>query len=90
MRASPYPVQQPQQPQNPYSSGGGYTLPPTAAYFPMAAYSTAPMQSGPQQSKILEGTVMESEPGMTQPNTPDLLIHRRQVSLLSYILVLYL
>ena len=58
--------------------GGGYTLPPTAAYFPMSAYSAGPM-TGPQQSKILEGAALDSE-GMTQPNTPDLLMHRRQVN----------
>lgn len=61
-----------------FSPFQGYTLPPTAAYFPMAAYSTAPMLGGPQQSKLLEGAQMEPEAGMTQPNTPDLLMHRRQ------------
>ena len=98
---------------------GGYTLPPTAAYFPMATYATLQQQhqhsslvqanSSVQQSisdqssqiqvpvaaassasavpisvadtatstvsKSIDGT-----PTVTQPNTPDLLIHRRQVS----------
>ena len=72
------PYQQQQQQQQP-GGVGGYTLPPSAAYFPMAPYSNQPMSAGPQQSKILEGTAMDSEAGMTQPNTPDLLMHRRQV-----------
>ncbi len=86
----PQQPQHQQQPQQPHQvagaaaaaaagPGGGYTLPPTAAYFPMSVYSSGPM-SAPQQSKILEAAAAEQqEAGMTQPNTPDLLIHRRQV-----------
>ena len=87
MRAAPYPVpppalpphvlnQQQQQQPHAHQPPQGYTLPPSAAYFPLSAYST-PL-TGPQQSKLLEGASLESE-GLTQPNTPDLLMHRRQV-----------
>lgn len=103
------------------SHGGGYTLPPTAAYFPMATYATLqqqhqlPLSSQPptsiqqsiadQSSQIQVPAVastasavpigvplsvadtatssvpksIEGTPTVTQPNTPDLLIHRRQV-----------
>ena len=80
MRAGPYPVPPPTLPphvQAPHGGPQGYTLPPTAAYFPMSTYSS--QFSGPQQSKLLEGASLDSE-GFTQPNTPDLLLHRRQVS----------
>jgi len=97
--ARAYPTPQPPQPQPPmlppsaFMPGGGapmppqhavggYTLPPTAAYFPMSAYSAAPMACGPQQSRILEGSALDEQ---TQPNTPDLLIHRRQVRARSFI-----
>ena len=101
------------------AQGGGYTLPPTAAYFPMATYATlqqqhqhtattsmqgptitdhssdVPTPSNPASTlpmnaplssadtaassatKSIEGTPSSVT---TQPNTPDLLIHRRQVS----------
>ena len=60
---------------------GGYTLPPSAAYFPVSAYSASTLSGPPQQTMVLEavGTAMDSADGATQPNTPDLLIHRRQV-----------
>jgi hypothetical protein len=58
--------------------GGGYTLPPTAAYFPVGTYSTLQAPSGPQQTTILE--MQHDGTAMTQPNTPDLLMHRRQVT----------
>ena len=104
------------------SHGGGYTLPPTAAYFPMATYTTIQQQptsssqppSSIQQSiadqssqiqippvassasavpmsasNIDTGTSTVSKsidgtPTVTQPNTPDLLIHRKQVSNRAY------
>jgi len=118
------------------SQGGGYTLPPTAAYFPMATYATlqqqhqhtassqaltsmhgptitdhssdVPTPSNPvstlpmnvplssadtaasSATKSIEGTPSSVT---TQPNTPDLLIHRRQVSFTSitfYFIVLYI
>ena len=104
------------------AQGGGYTLPPTAAYFPMATYATlqqqhqhtattsmqgptitdhssdVPTPSNPASTlpmnaplssadtaassatKSIEGTPSSVT---TQPNTPDLLIHRRQVSFTS-------
>ena len=58
--------------------GGGYTLPPTAAYFPVGTYSTLQAPSGPQQTTIIE--MQHDGTAMTQPNTPDLLMHRRQVN----------
>ena len=101
---------------------GGYTLPPTAAYFPMATYATLQQQHqhpssqmqpptsiqqsiADQSSQIQVPAVassassvpisvplsvadtvtssvsksIEETPTVTQPNTPDLLIHRRQV-----------
>ena len=100
---------------------GGYTLPPTAAYFPMATYATLQQQHqhppSSQPSNIIQQSVndqssqiqhasavssasvvplstalnvadtaasavpksTEDTPTVTQPNTPDLLIHRRQV-----------
>ena len=103
------------------SHGGGYTLPPTAAFFPMATYATLqqqhqhPTSSQPttsiQQSIVDQSSQIqvpaaastasvvpisvplsvadtvtssvsksiEETPTVTQPNTPDLLIHRRQV-----------
>ncbi len=77
------------QPSNiPTSSmgyGGGYTLPPTAQYFPVGTYSTLQAPSGPQQTTIIEMQQQQhqqhdsSTSAMTQPNTPDLLMHRRQV-----------
>ena len=57
--------------------GGGYTLPPTAAYFPVGTYSTLQAPGGPQQTTIIE--MQHDGTAMTQPNTPDLLMHRRQV-----------
>ena len=56
-------------------------MPPTAAYFPVSAYSASTLSGPPQQTMVLEavGTAMDSADGATQPNTPDLLIHRRQV-----------
>ena len=113
------------------AQGGGYTLPPTAAYFPMATYATLQQQhqhtattsmQGPtitdhssdvptpsipvstlpmnvplssadtaasSATKSIEGTPSSVT---TQPNTPDLLIHRRQVSftcIIFYFIVLY-
>ena len=118
------------------AQGGGYTLPPTAAYFPMATYATLQQQhqhtassqasismQGPtitdhssdvptpsipvstlpmnvplssadtaasSATKSIEGTPSSVT---TQPNTPDLLIHRRQVSFTSitfYFIMLYI
>ena len=105
-------------------SQGGYTLPPTAAYFPMATYTTIQQQQSsnvnpsiqqpPQHQQIINvqssqmqinatvsssnvglpssatlntadalatstSKATEGTPAVTQPNTPDLLIHRRQV-----------
>ena len=60
-------------------------MPPTAAYFPVSAYSASTLSGPPQQTMVLEavggvGTAMDSATeAATQPNTPDLLIHRRQV-----------
>ena len=99
------------------SHGGGYTLPPTAAYFPMATYATIqqPTSSSQPPSSIQQSIADQSSqmqvpavasstsvvpmsvsnadigtssvsksidgtPTITQPNTPDLLIHRKQVS----------
>lgn len=80
------------------AGGGGYTLPPTAAYFPMASYSAAIQNPNLTDQSIASstgqipkavqmtsnGTSTENQPtstatATTQPNTPDLLIHRRQV-----------
>ena len=101
---------------------GGYTLPPTAAYFPIATYATLQQQhqhqssiqssnsaqqsvtdkSSQRQLSVAASTASvepssrttlnvadtvassvpkssEVTPTVTQPNTPDLLIHRRQV-----------
>ena len=106
----PPPQQQPygtnQPPQN--TGSGGYTLPPTASYFPMAAYSSIKQH---QNQPTYSSSGMEVKPNgsmisvsqssmvgcpqpqstslvgegpsslaATQPNTPDLLMHRRQVS----------
>ena len=111
-----------------HGQGGGYTLPPTAAYFQMATYATLQQQhhhtassqastsmQGPTISDHLSDVPTPSNPVSTlpmnvplssadtaassatksidgtpssvttQPNTPDLLIHRRQVSLSSNI-----
>jgi len=54
---------------------GGYTLPPTAAFFPMGSYSTS-MQTTVSTTLV---EMQHDSTGLTQPNTPDLLIHRRQV-----------
>ncbi len=78
MQPQPQYAFRPAQVYTPYPQAGGYTVPSSAAYFPMSVYST-PM-GAPQQSRILEAMAMEpSEGGFTQPNTPDLLMHRRQV-----------
>ena len=96
------------------SHGGGYTLPPTAAYFPMATYATIQPSSSQPPVSIQQSIVDQSSqiqvpaaassasevtmsvpnadtavssvsksidgtPTVTQPNTPDLLIHRKQV-----------
>ncbi len=81
-----------QHPLHPHYAHGGYTLPPSAAFFPMSAYSAAPLSGVPHPSRILDAAVMgggaggvpggcgdSSADGLTQPNTPDLLMHRRQV-----------
>ena len=60
----------PNVPSGPNS--GGYTLPPTVAYFPVTAYGT------PLENKQSEMMSQESL-NVQQPNTPDLLMHRRQV-----------
>ena len=104
------------------TQGGGYTLPPTAAYFPMATYATLQQQHQHTASTSMQGPTItdhssdvptpsnpastlpmnvplssadtaassatksiEGTPSSvtTQPNTPDLLIHRRQVSFTS-------
>ena len=67
------PLGYPPPPQNSGNGGGGYTLPPTVAYFPMTAYT-----NNMDNSKSKE-TVMMSQESLQQPNTPDLLMHRRQV-----------
>ena len=99
LRTTPYPsvghlppagpggaVQPPNVSASSMGYGGGYTLPPTAAYFPVGTYSTLQAPSGPQQTTIIEMQQQQqqqqhdsSTSAMTQPNTPDLLMHRRQV-----------
>ena len=73
-----YPNAPPGVPQGPPS--GGYTLPPTAAYFPVTAYT-----NNTTQNACVDNTqqVMMSQDSLNlqQPNTPDLLMHRRAVSL---------
>ena len=73
-----YPTVPPQPPQPTPPTGGpsgGYTLPPTVAYFPVTAYTNSGMDQTAQ--------VMMSQESLNQlqqqPNTPDLLMHRRQV-----------
>ena len=64
-----YPVPPPTLPPS-----GGDTLPPTAAYFPVTTYSNNNVDNTQQ--------VMMSQDSLNQPaqpNTPDLLMHRRQV-----------
>ena len=97
------------------SHGGGYTLPPTAAYFPMATYATIQPSSSNQPPVSIQQSIVDQSsqikvpvvvssssvvpmsvpnadtaissvsksidgtPTVTQPNTPDLLIHRKQV-----------
>lgn len=73
------------------TGGGGYTLPPTGPYFPMSPYNAAAGASGGQQCMTSSDAMTSSKMGngtsdhgssmaaTTQPNTPDLLIHRRQV-----------
>ncbi len=84
--ASPYhPQQQQGQPQGgpmgvqppsaSMSSTGGYTLPPTAAYFPMTTYTSIQQHDNMQQVMMSQ----DSLNNVVQPNTPDLLMHRRQV-----------
>ena len=87
----PLPVPQlsggyPGGPNAPVPSGppsGGYTLPPTAAYFPVTAYTNNTTNT--QNSCVVDNTqqVMMSQDSLNlqQPNTPDLLMHRRAVSL---------
>lgn len=61
----------------PPALSGGYTLPPTAAYFPVTTYTNNTALDKPQ----LESSMMPQECShdQPQPNTPDLLMHRRQV-----------
>ena len=61
-------------PQQPNS--GGYTLPPTVAYFPVTAYNNASMDKMSKDASMMS---QESLNQQQQPNTPDLLMHRRQV-----------
>ena len=61
----------------PTSAPGGYTLPPTAAYFPITAYTNNSQNAGVDNTQ----QVMLSQDSLNQqPNTPDLLMHRRAVS----------
>lgn len=84
MGGAPPPPQQPQPAQQ--STGypnvpaggpnsGGYTLPPTVAYFPVTAYGT-PLDPSNQSEMMSQESL-----NVQQPNTPDLLMHRRQVRL---------
>ena len=72
---------QPQPSGYPPSAGtsGGYTLPPTVAYFPVTAY-TNPADAVSKSEMMSQ----ESLNNLHQPNTPDLLMHRRQVWLYSF------
>ena len=60
---------------------GGYTLPPTAAYFPITAYTNNSQNAGVDNTQ----QVMLSQDSLNQqPNTPDLLMHRRAVSFIFF------
>ena len=61
-------------PQPPTGPSGGYTLPPTAAYFPVTAYTNSAMDKA--QEMMSQESLNQYQ---QQPNTPDLLMHRRQV-----------
>ena len=74
--SGPTPVGFPPPHQPPTGNPGGYTLPPTVAYFPVTAYSNSALD------KVSKETAMMSQESLNQqhqPNTPDLLMHRRQV-----------
>ena len=91
MGGAPPPPPQQSQPQS--TSGypnvpsgpnsGGYTLPPTVAYFPVTAYGT-PMDPSKQSEMMSQESL-----NVQQPNTPDLLMHRRQV-ILTFLFLLWL
>lgn len=96
------------QQQQPQTNTGAYTLPPAAAFFPMATYNTIQQMQQQQQLRpqmlpnfqqpnpdpisgggttcnvpsTANTSVYQANPdsGSAQPNTPDLLIHRRHVS----------
>ena len=70
------PPPQPPAGYPPAAGGGGYTLPPTVAYFPVTAY-TNPAEAASKSEMMSQ----ESLNNLHQPNTPDLLMHRRQVLL---------
>ena len=67
---------------------GGYTLPPTAAYFPITAYTnntntnTNNSNTQPNTASVdnTQQVMMSQDSLNQQPNTPDLLMHRRTVS----------
>ena len=70
-------------------ASGGYTLPPTAAYFPITAYTNTNNTQPNTASVDNTQQVMMSQDSLNQqPNTPDLLMHRRAVS--SFFFKLYI
>ena len=66
-------------PQGPPS--GGYTLPPTAAYFPVTAYTNNTTTQNACVDNTQQVMMSQDSLNLQQPNTPDLLMHRRAVSL---------
>ena len=70
-----YPTPPPSQQTLPTGPSGGYTLPPTVAYFPVTAYTNSSMDPKSQDMLSQESLNQLQQ----QPNTPDLLMHRRQV-----------
>ena len=73
--SAPLPPSQPTIPQG--SPFGGYTLPPTAANFPVSAYTNAAQMDKVTQEMMSQDSLNQLQ--NQQPNTPDLLMHRRQV-----------
>ena len=74
-----YPNAPPGVPQGPPS--GGYTLPPTAAYFPVTAYTNNTTTQNACVDNTQQVMMSQDSLNLQQPNTPDLLMHRRAVSL---------
>ena len=73
--SAPLPPSQPTIPQG--SPFGGYTLPPSAANFPVSAYTNAAQMDKVTQEMMSQDSLNQLQ--NQQPNTPDLLMHRRQV-----------